>query len=233
MKLAIMQPYFLPYIGYWALMNAVDEYIVYDNIQYTKKGWFNRNRILVNGTDSYITIPIKKDSDHLDVKDRYISDEWNKDSCKILNRIRELYRKAPYFKEVYPIIESCVLYPDRNLFSFIFHSMNIVKDYLSIKTPLVISSSIDIDHNLKAEERVKALCIARRADTYINPIGGIDLYNKQDFENDGISLCFLKVKEIQYKQFDKPFVPWLSILDITMFNNKENIQKMLESYTKE
>ncbi len=83
MKLAIMQPYFFPYIGYFQLINTVDEFVVYDNIEFTKKGWINRNRILVNGKDEYITLPIKKDSDFLHVKDRFLAETWSKDSAKM------------------------------------------------------------------------------------------------------------------------------------------------------
>src|SRR5689334_1147970 len=100
-----MQPYFFPYIGYFQLMNAVDEFVVYDNIEYTKKGWINRNRILEDGTDSYITIPLKKDSDYLDVRDRRLAESWPTEKRKMLNRIIQSYRKAPYFNSVYPMIE--------------------------------------------------------------------------------------------------------------------------------
>ena len=87
MKVGIMQPYFFPYIGYFQLMNAVDEFVVYDNIEFTKKGWINRNRILVNGKDAFITISLKKDSDYLDVRDRYLADSWSSDRVKMLNRM--------------------------------------------------------------------------------------------------------------------------------------------------
>src|SRR4030042_5533275 len=97
MKIAIMQPYFLPYIGYFQLMNAVDEFVIYDNIEFSKKGWINRNRILVNGKDSYITIPLKKDSDYLDVRDRYLAETWSSEKIKMLKRIIGSYRKAPRF----------------------------------------------------------------------------------------------------------------------------------------
>lgn len=161
MKLAIMQPYLFPYIGYFQLISAVDEFIVYDNIQFTKKGWINRNRILVNGLDAYITLPLKKDSDYLDIKDRYLSDEWPVERKKLLNRITESYRKAPQYTIVFPIIEKIILSEEKNLFQFILNSLNIINEYLEIKTPLVISSSISIDHHLKAEKKVMALCKAR------------------------------------------------------------------------
>lgn len=229
MKAAIMQPYFFPYIGYFQLMSAVDVFIIYDNIQFSKKGWINRNRILVNGSDAYITIPLKKDSDFLDVKHRYLSDDWNVERKKILNRLTESYRKAPQFSVVFPIIEKTILFEEKNLFRFIYNSIEIVKDFLEIKTPLVISSGLNIDHQLKAEKKVIELCKIVQADTYINPIGGVELYNKEEFKNEGIELQFLKANNIIYPQFKNEFVPFLSIIDVMMFNEKEIVKKYLET----
>lgn len=233
MKLAIMQPYFFPYIGYFQLMNAVDQFVVYDNIEFSKKGWVNRNRILVNGQDSMISLPLRKDSDYLDIVERYLADVWPVERKKMLNRIVESYRKAPMFKEVVPLIEKVMLHEENNLFRFILHSLETVKNYLEIPTPLTISSTIDVDHDLKAEMRVMATVKACHADTYINPIGGIELYNKDQFKNAGIELHFLRAKNIPYKQFDNQFVPFLSIVDVMMFNSKEQLQALLQEYSLE
>ena len=156
LKVGIMQPYLFPYIGYFQLINTVDEFIIYDNIQFTKKGWINRNRILVNGVDAYITLPLKKDSDYLDVKDRYLTDDWNTERNKMVNKIAESYRKAPQFSIVFPLIEMILMYSGKNLFDFILNSLKQINHFLDINTPLIISSSIDIDHELKAEKKVIA-----------------------------------------------------------------------------
>ena len=230
MKLGIMQPYFFPYIGYFQLMSAVDEFIVYDKIEFTKKGWINRNRILVNGQDSWITLPIKNDSDYLDVKDRCLAKNWPTGRMKMLNRIKASYRKAPQFDRVYQIIENSLFYDDSNLFNYIFNSLTQVKEYLDIKTPFIASSTIPIDNTLKAENKVIALCKARKADTYVNPIGGLQLYNKESFIKEGIDLHFLKAKDFEYPQYDNEFVPWLSIIDVMMFNSREKIQEYLNSF---
>lgn len=229
MKVAIMQPYLFPYIGYFQLMNAVDEFIVYDNIQFTKKGWINRNRVLVNGQDMYITLPLKKDSDFLDVRDRYLSDDWNMEKKKMLNRITESYRKAPHYSTVFPLIEKIIHFEDTNLFRFIFNSLQLTKEYLDINSSLVISSTIDIDHTLRSEKKVIALCKARHAHTYINPIGGVELYSKEEFKQAGIELQFLKANNINYPQFKNDFVPFLSIVDVLMFNSKEEVKHHLHS----
>jgi hypothetical protein len=232
MRIAIMQPYFMPYIGYFQLINAVDEFIVYDNIQFTKKGWVNRNRILVNGFDSYISLPLKKDSDYLLVKNRFLADTWDSERKKMLNRIVESYRKAPFFNETYDVLERCIMYEDRNLFNFIFHSIQRVVDYLVIESKLTVSSSIVIDHQLKGEDRVIAICKEKKAGVYINPIGGLSLYNKERFCADNLELQFQKSNTIHYKQFNNEFVPWLSIIDLMMFNSKVEITCFLNNYSK-
>jgi hypothetical protein len=230
MKLAIMQPYFFPYVGYFQLINSVDEFVVYDNIQYTKKGWINRNRILVNQKDDYITIPLKKDSEFLNVQDRFISETWPLDRKKMLNRVLESYRKAPYFEETFTMFEKCLMVEDNNLFNFILHSLKETLNFLSISTKITVSSSILIDHQLKSEDKVIAICQAQNAKTYINPIGGIELYNKDRFESNGIKLQFQKSNSISYLQYKNEFVPWLSILDVMMFNSKTDIQIFLNNY---
>src|SRR5580700_191306 len=105
MRVGIMQPYFMPYIGYFQLINSVDEFVIYDNIEFTKKGWINRNRILVNGKDDYITIPLRKDSDFLQVKNRFLAESWKSEKRKMLNRINASYKKSEFFEVVYPVIE--------------------------------------------------------------------------------------------------------------------------------
>lgn len=223
-----MQPYLFPYIGYFQLMNLADEFIIYDNIQFSKKGWINRNRILLNGKDTYITFPLKKDSDYLDIKDRQLADSWPSDRKKMLNKITEAYNKAPYFAATYPVIEKSISFDENNLFRFILNSLSLLKEYLSIKSPFVISSSIPIDHALKSDQKVIEICKIRKATEYINPIGGVDLYKKENFKTSGINLHFIKTSDFSYPQFGDKFVPFLSIIDVMMFNSKNKIQEYLD-----
>lgn len=229
-KVAVMQPYFLPYIGYFQLINAVDEFIVYDNIQFSKKGWFHRNRMLQDGKDEYFSLTLKKDSDYLDVKDRYLSDSWKDEREKVLRKVKENYRKAPHFNEIYPLIENLFRFNEPNLFDFIFNSIQVLCDFLEIKTTLTISSTLVIDHSLKSQDKVIALVEAVQGKTYINPIGGFDLYSPSDFNKRGIKLEFHKAKPLQYPQFNKEFVPWLSIMDLLMFNDKIQVIEWLNAF---
>lgn len=231
MKVAIMQPYFLPYIGYFQLVNAVDTFVIYDNIEFTKKGWIHRNRLLVNGSDDYLTLPLKKDSDFLPVNQRVLATTFASDKIKMLRKIKELYIKAPQFKVIYPMFETIVNSNESNLFHFIFNALQVINDYLEIKTKIIISSSVPVNHELKSQEKVLAICKALEADSYLNAIGGLDLYSKEMFETNGIKLNFIKSNSIVYQQFDNEFVPWLSILDVLFFNTKEKAQEYLQHYT--
>ena len=225
MKLAIMQPYFFPYIGYWQLLNAVDTFVIYDNIKYTKKGWINRNNYLLNGKLKTFSIPLKKDSDYLNIDDRYLFEGFDKN--KLLNQIKGAYGKAPYFNSVFSLIKSIINYKERNLFSYKKNSIEAVYDYLNLNTNIINSSSIQINHDRKGQDKVISICEILNATTYINPIGGVDLYDKKTFRNYGINLEFIKPKIIKYKQFDFEFVDSLSIIDVLMFNNKFEINRML------
>ncbi len=229
MKIAIMQPYLFPYIGYFQLMNAVDEFVLYDNIEFTKKGWINRNRILMNGKDILLTFPLKKDSDFRHVRERFLSDTWSQERIKSLNRISELYKRAPVFDSVFPLLKTIFLFEETNLFKFILHSLQQLNKYLQIQTPVIISSSIDIDHSLRSENKVIAICKARKADEYINPIGGTGLYNQGTFKANGIQLHFLKTGNVSYEQFGNDFIPYLSIIDVMMFNTVEEIKDFLNN----
>jgi hypothetical protein len=226
--LGIMQPYFLPYIGYWQLLSAVDQFVVYDNIKYTKKGWINRNRFLRDGTDAVFTVPLMRASDSLNIADRVLADDF--DPAAILNPLREAYRKAPYFGEAFPVIETIVAAPLRNLFDYLYNSIQVVASYLHIQASLVVSSSIDIDHRLRAEQKVVAICDALSAGTYINSIGGRHLYARQAFAERGIELKFLQPRSVTYPQFQEQCVPSLSIVDVMMFNSKRAVGMLLGEY---
>ncbi|MBN1214150.1 MAG: WbqC family protein [Candidatus Lokiarchaeota archaeon] len=228
MKIAIMQPYFFPYIGYFQLINASDIFVIYDKIKFTKKGWINRNRILQNGVDSIFTVPLKNDSDFLNIDQRYISSDFNKK--KIINRLKNAYKNAPYFDITMSFFEDIIVFNENNLFKYIFNSLLKICEYLDIKTKFTISSSIKIDNNLKAEKKVLEICKALNANMYINAIGGIKLYSKQAFFSEGIDLKFIISNEIRYRQFNDNFVPSLSIIDTMMFNSKDQITTLLNKY---
>lgn len=223
-----MQPYFLPYIGYFQLMGAVDVFVAYDNIKYTKKGWINRNRFLRNGTDASFGVPIRHDSDRLDIAQRTIAPGF--DRTGLLAQLREAYRKAPHFAATWPLVTAVVETPEENLFGFLLQGLKLTRDHLGLRTPIVASSSIAADHSLRSQERVIAIAQSLGARTYVNAAGGADLYSREAFSEAGLDLRFLRSTVVHYPQAGAPFVPWLSIVDVLMFNGAERTHALLREY---
>lgn len=230
MKLAIMQPYFLPYLGYFQLINAVDKFVIYDDIQFTKKGWMNRNQILVNGKSDVFTINVQKASTYLPVVERIISPVYAKERDKTLSKIKQSYKNAPYYSDVYPLLEEIFKCNDVNLFSYIYNSVVKVCKYLGIETEIVISSTLGLDENIKSQDRVLATCKYMRASVYINPEGGVDLYDKSVFLSNDVELGFLTMDPITYSQGSNDFIPYLSIVDVMMWNSKGEVLELLDCY---
>ena len=229
MKVGIMQPHFLPYIGYWQLLNAVDKYVIYDDVNFIKGGWINRNRMLVNGEPKLFNIQMQGASPNKLINEIEVSNNkvWKK---KLLKTIENSYRKAPFYTDVFPIIEEIINYDECNLAKYLANSIKKVCNYLNIETELIVSSTLYKDNSLKAQEKVIAICKELKATEYYNAIGGQELYSYENFGADGIKLSFLKTNEIIYKQFDNSFISNLSILDILMFNSIEEIKSFLENY---
>lgn len=221
-----MQPYFMPYIGYWQLMAAVDTYVVYDDVNYIKGGWVARNNILLNGQKHMFTVTLNGASPNKLFNEITIKDDFKKFS----RLIESAYRKAPYYNDVVNLLERIYNYEDKSLGAFMMNSFQVVLDYLGIKTQLLLSSSLNKDNNLRGKDKVKSICRLLDADTYYNAIGGQELYEKDDFKNSGIELFFLKSEISQYTQFNNEFLSGLSMIDILMFNKPEEINNMLNSY---
>ena len=222
-----MQPYFLPYIGYFQLIAGVDMFIIYDNIKYTKKGWINRNRMLLNGKDAMFSLPLKNASDSLDIRERELTEDFNQE--KLLSQFKGAYRQAPQFAPTIQLLERIVRNEEKNLFRFLHHSIVKTCDHLEIKTEIKISSDIAIDHDLKSQDKVLALCEAVGATKYVNTIGGVELYSKETFMERGIDLKFIQSKTFEYPQLGDIFVPWLSMIDVMMFNPLNAIQDAISS----
>lgn len=227
MKLAIMQPYILPYIGYFQLIHSVDFFLACDNMQYTKKGWINRNRILQNGQDSLFSLPLKHAPQSFNIAERELCPDFKAE--KILKQFSDAYKKSVFFEETFPLLEQIFHHCDLNLFNFNLHSIREVCQVLGIRTPIERTSAIPIDPTLKKEDRVIALCQKLKADTYINSIGGQEIYSKDRFKKNGVSLHFLESEPLKYAQFNGDFVPWLSIIDALMFNPAERVREMVFS----
>ncbi len=231
MKTAIMQPYFLPYIGYFQLIHSVDTFVVYDNIKFTKKGWINRNRFLNQGKVEYFTINIAKDSDYLNVNERKIAPIFfQREKKKLIEKIRQNYQKAINYEEFSQILLSILNYDNNNLFEYIYNSIIKIVKYLQIQVEIIKSSDISIDHSLKKTDKIIEICKSLGTTTYINAIGGRELYSKEEFLKENIELKFIETRNIVYSQLDNHFYSNLSIMDLLMHNTKDIAKEMLKSY---
>lgn len=225
-----MQPYLFPYIGYFQMINAADVFVFYDDVNFIKGGWINRNRMLMAGSDKLFTVPLKDASSFKLIKEIEINTEVPAYS-KMLTTIVQSYKKSPFFSEVFPIMESVFRSPSSTIGDLAILSIEAVNEYLGITTVLKRSSVDFADtKGLERAERLIAICKQTGAEKYINAVGGQELYTKEYFASNGIELKFIKSESLDYKQFDNEFVPWLSIIDVLMFNSVEEIKVFLNKY---
>src|SRR3990167_1351073 len=225
-SIAIMQPYFFPYIGYFQLLKAVDFFIIYDDVNYINKGYINRNSILVNMQAHKITLALLGASQNKLINEIEIGDN----ASKILKTIELAYKNAPFFSEVFPILNNIFMNKEKNLAKFIGNSLRVIASSLGLHTNILYSSEIEKNNTLSAQYKIIEICKKLGISIYINAIGGQQLYDPTAFKNQNIDLFFIKSKPQQYKQFKNTFVPDLSMIDIMMFNEKPYILNMLEQY---
>nr|WP_315485072.1 WbqC family protein [uncultured Undibacterium sp.] len=226
MKLGIMQPYFFPYLGYFQLIAAADVFVLYDNLKYTKKGWINRNRFLQNEHDVTFTLPLASASDHALIVERQIADHFQVE--KLRNIFHQAYRRAPFVDPTLKLFDRAMAIEDRNLFRVLHRTLIEICRYLQIPTEIQVASDLLIEHELKGQEKVLAICHHLGATEYINAIGGEQLYAREVFLQQGIALHFLKCLGSPYRQLGNPFIAFLSILDVLMFNSVDVVrEKML------
>jgi len=226
MKLAIMQPYFFPYIGYWQLINDVDIFVIYDDVNFIKQGYINRNSILNSTKPQQFTLELIGASSNKLINEISVGNNRK----KLLKTIKQNYLKAPYYENIYLLIQEILENNEKNLAKFLTNSLKVISNYLDIDTQFILSSELDKDNRLKAQDKVIEITKILKVPKYINAIGGQELYDKEVFQKNEIELNFLVTKLTKYKQFKEKFVPYLSIIDILMFSSKNEIKNMLGSY---
>lgn len=231
MKVGIMQPYFFPYIGYFQLINSVDIFILFDTPQFIRHGWIERNSLIqLNGNKFYIKVALVKEKRETSIKDRIINHNVNwKD--KILAQLTH-YRKAPHYQVVLKLINRILVYHTSSISELNFYALKQTCEYLNIDTPIKVFSKMNTEI-LNVEEPdgwALKICKEINASHYINPIGGINIFDIEKYEKENIKINFLKSKDIKYKQFKNEFIPWLSIIDVMMFNTPDEISEMLNEY---
>ncbi|QRR03733.1 WbqC family protein [Dyadobacter sandarakinus] len=229
MTIAIMQPYLFPYIGYYQLIQAADKFIVYDDVNFINKGWINRNNILVGGKPHLFTIPLKDASQNKLIREVELATDpgWKK---KLLKTLVQSYQKAPYFQNVFDMIEEIVNLDVLTISEMAVQGLKKTCAYMQIGTEITPSTTIYGNSHLKGQERILDICRQEQATHYINPAGGTELYDKERFAEESIQLSFLKSTESPYPQLKNAFVPWLSVIDVLMFNAPEQIGEHLKAY---
>jgi hypothetical protein len=229
MKLAIMQPYFFPYIGYWQLFHVADRFVVYDDVNYIKGGWVNRNRLLINGRPGYITVPLQKSSPYRRICDIALHPApwWR---GKLARMVENTYRKAPCFADVFPVVENLIQHQANNLSEYLVHQLRTLAALMGITTEFVATSRQYQNSHLSGQVRVLDICRREQATTYVNVQGGQDLYDAGAFGSAGIELRFLVVRPLPYKQRTAGFVPNLSIIDALMEVGPVGMKQHLEAF---
>ncbi len=232
MKLAVMQPYFFPYLGYFQLVEAADRFILADEVQYIRHGWVNRNRVQKeNGECTYIIAPVQKHSLKTPIKNIEVVPGkcWKKE---ILKKLESYKSKAPFYKQVYSFVQGCFEFESVSITLLNQHFLTQTCRYIGIEKEIELQSELDVDYS-KVEnktDRVLQLCFQLGADTYINLPGGTALYDKNFFSSNGIDLKFIKPNLRPYQQFSATFEPALSIIDVMMFNEPGKIKEMVKDY---
>lgn len=226
-----MQPYIFPYIGYFQMVKAVDKFVFYDDVNFIKQGWINRNRILINSSDFLFTVPLHKANSFCLIKDTLVNEKfydiWKR---KFLRSVDQNYKSAPYFSDVYVLVQNVLETKCTSISQLAIESVITTSKYLELNTEFFISSERYENKDLERQDRLLDICKKENAAQYINALGGQELYTKESFREMGIKLNFIKTLPITYKQFNNEFVPWLSIIDVLMFNSVEEVNELLEKY---
>lgn len=230
MKIAIMQPYLFPYIGYFQLINAVDTFVFYDDVNFINRGWINRNQILVDNKAVMFTVPLKKASQNKLINETGIAMDSNW-QVQFFKTLQQHYKNAPYFEETVRILENTFGKGHAKISDLAMESVLQVSNYLNLNTTFEVSSlKYPNAAGLSKAERLIAICKQSGGEHYINPIGGKELYNKKAFKQQGITLSFIENELVPYTQFGNPFVNGLSMIDVLMFNSIEETKKLLSNY---
>jgi hypothetical protein len=229
MKLAIMQPYFFPYIGYWQLLNAADRFVIYDDVSFIKRGWVNRNRILINGKPSYITVPLSHASQNKRICDLSLqaSPDWQR---KMIKSIENAYRRSPYFPVIFSETVKQLEFQASNLAEFLAHHLGAMASLLGINTEFVTTSRCYENSDLGGQDRILDICKSEGAKSYVNLQGGQNLYDSERFDNANIELRFIMARPTAYKQRTAGFLPNLSIIDALMEIGVEGVKQRLGDY---
>lgn len=224
-----MQPYFFPYIGYWQLMEKVDQWIIFDDIQFINKGWINRNRILHPNIEKdwqYITLPLAKKNQKDKICEISIDNQKNWFD-EMLGKMSHYAKKTSYYNSTVDLFKQCVDEDGIYLSDLLIKTIHVIAKVLNIKAKIRVQSEMKL--NLKEVDHpgqwALRICEIIGAKEYINPISGQKLFNKDEYRSSGIELRFFQTEEHVYNQKRNKFVPKLSIIDSLMWESIDNLIK--------
>jgi hypothetical protein len=229
MKLAIMQPYFFPYIGYFSLIMKSDDFIIFDTPQFMRKGWVERNRIgKLTGGSVYVKVPLNKADLNTNIKDMTIDDstDWR---AKIISQLDIYKKRAPFYNDVVSVVKDVLESETSSIVHLNKVALEKVCGYIGLDKKFSIFSEMDLEiESPKApDEWALNICKALGVKSYVNAAGGESFFDTKKYSNNDIRLCFIDQPVEEYKQFDDEFEPGLSIIDVMMFNSPERIIEML------
>ena len=227
--IGVMQPYFMPYLGYFQHIASVDCFVLYDDVNFIKRGWINRNRIINNGKEYLFSLPLSKLSQNRLICEHEFVD--NSSKIKLWNIVKCSYRKSREWEKVKSLLENVIMNPALDLVDYIFNSINKVCKYLDINTEIIKSSKLNNDKSLKAQDKIMDICKLLGGKTYINPSGGVELYDDQLFSINEIDLKFIFPNLKEYDQSTNVFIAGLSIIDVLCNVPKIEIKAMLKEYS--
>lgn len=227
MKVAIMQPYFFPYLGYFQLIHSVDTFVIYDDVNYIKRGWVNRNYVLAGREKSRLTLQLDGASQNLQINQIKVGNNRE----KLVKTIQHGYSRAPYFESAFPLVRDIILCKEINLASYLTESLRKLSVYLGIDVKWLLSSELEKNTALRGQGKIIEICNVLGASQYINLPGGRELYEADEFKKHNIELSFLDPKVSSYSQFRNEFVSHLSIIDVMMFNSQEMVKEFVETYS--
>lgn len=229
MKVSVMQPYFFPYAGYFSLIQSSDRFVIYDDVNFIRRGWVNRNYFLGANGPFRFTMPVLHTSRATKIYDVKICN-LSQTEKQLFRTLSFNYKKAPFFHETMNLLESIFQSKKQNFADFLTLTIKKVTEYAEITTEILRSSDLHISQTLGGQERILEICQSMKADLYINAIGGTALYRRSDFLEKGITLKFLKFSGTAYPQFSEPHTPNLSIIDGMMFNSPEQLRSLIKQY---
>ena len=226
MKLALMQPYLFPYIGYFQLVSKVDRFVFYDDVNYIKNGWINRNRLGLNGEPRYFTVPLNNASPFQKICDVVIVPPaiWRR---KLYESIRHSYSRAPHFAAVSTLVQRVFDMDTCHIGQLAKTSVRKVAEYLDLATEFIDSSEPYDNSDLSGTKRVLDICIREQATAYYNVPGGRALYESASFAEHGVQLRFVEPLPFEYAQGGPGFLPSLSIIDVLMYNDPARVRGLL------